>query len=223
MTKAILMTLVLAGGCTGEELVLGEEAQPQLQWNGIVYNALAANALVTNGLNLGNGLDLGDPDAHQFVEYLVSCALPAGDDVAIQGETFAGALGLAPEWADGPCGETCQRWVSACLLARVNARGERVQISMRGPDDALHPGEREIVDFPVEDGTFFGNLFVSPLVLLATSPREDLSLPRTCGGAIQDCAIDILGRSDEICAMSSPARGRTGCPYAEVVTVYLAP
>jgi len=224
-TRILLIVVVLqAGACAVDETPFGESTQASMTYNAMTANAMtvngiAYNGIAYNGLNLGNGLDLANPDVHLFVEYLVQCALPAGREVAVQGEPFAGALGLAPEWATGPCDGTCQRWVSACLLARVNARGQRVAISMRGAVDELHPGVRELVDYPVEDGTFFGNLFAMPQQLFATSPRDDLALPRSCGDS--ECPIDILGRSADVCATWSLARGRTDCPYAEAVTVYL--
>jgi len=34
--------------------------------------------------------------------------------------TFQGSLGLAEDWIDHKLGPRGQRWVSACLLARVN-------------------------------------------------------------------------------------------------------
>src|SRR6202030_2952269 len=43
-----------------------------------------------------------------------------------------GGVGGGP----GTCDESCQRWVSACLLARTNAYGAHVEISMRAPADA---------------------------------------------------------------------------------------
>jgi len=230
MTRiGFLFALATIAGCVDEPtLGDGEQAVQThngrylngILYNSMTYNAMTFNALTFNGMDLGNGLDLDDPDVHMFVEYLVQCALPGDSAVTIHGESFAGALGLAPEWATAPCGESCQRWVSACLLARVNARGERVEISMRGPTDALHPGARELALFAVEDGTFFGNLFAAPQTVFAASPRADLSLPRSCGDDA-DCRIEILGNSADVCALSSVARGRAECPYDETVTVFL--
>jgi hypothetical protein len=66
----------------------------------------------------------------------------------------------------GTCDETCQRWVSACLLARTNAYGAHVQISMRAPADApqavknaLALGPTESADFPLREGAYYGNIF----------------------------------------------------------------
>ena len=220
---------VLSGACA-EEPAVGEASSPLLTYNGRYLNGISTNALVTNGIDLANGLaslDLGDPTVHQFVEYLVSCVLPEGDAVAVEGETFGGGVGLAPEWAEGACGEDCQRWASSCLLARVNARGEHVQISMRGPHPALHPAPRELVEFAREEGTYYGNLFASPDRSWASSARDDLELPRTCGESIDGCYVDVVGHSDDVCAGRSRAQGRRDCrdgdgaAWAQGITVYL--
>ena len=45
------------------------------------------------------------------------------------------SIALAREWGvdQGSCSESCQRWISACLLARTNYWGRPVSISLRGP------------------------------------------------------------------------------------------
>lgn len=80
---------------------------------------------------------LEDPSARTFMEYLVSCALEPGQamkwtDRSGQSYEWKGRIGLCPEWAYGPASEECQRWVSACVLARNNAYGYRVLFSGRG-------------------------------------------------------------------------------------------
>src|SRR5262249_53524270 len=65
--------------------------------------------------------------------YLVRCALPA--ELALYTDqdgtrfTFPGGLGLAPRWVDEAMTPSEERWVSACLLAHVNAVGTSVPIS----------------------------------------------------------------------------------------------
>lgn len=109
-----------------------------------------------------HGAALVDPDRRATAEYLVECALPEGDAVTtvIDGETveFAGALGLAPEWLDGPCDEDCQQWVSACLLARTNVSGNAVALWLRGEHPALAQSTNPA--YPFYEASFFGNLFL---------------------------------------------------------------
>jgi len=72
--------------------------------------------------------------------------------------TFTGALGLAQHWIDRRLDPKGQRWVSACLLARVNFHDQAEAISLRGlaPELTVNTDEQEI--YTVEEGAFFGNL-----------------------------------------------------------------
>lgn len=107
-----------------------------------------------------------DPYAREFMDYLVSCALPEGVELAwtngAQNELWEGSLGLCPSWETFAPDQECQELVSACLLARTNAYGHSVEISLRGlyTDDTPMPlGLTEQLDFPWQEGAFFGNVF----------------------------------------------------------------
>ncbi|WP_438030824.1 hypothetical protein [Sorangium sp. So ce233] len=81
---------------------------------------------------------------------------------------WQGSAGLCPDWHTDRPSEACQELVSACLLARNNAFGVTVDISMMwqalAPEDssdvaALSPEAlEEAARFPVREGAFFGNL-----------------------------------------------------------------
>ncbi|WP_437564447.1 hypothetical protein [Sorangium sp. So ce542] len=101
----------------------------------------------------------------------LSWAIPQGekpslDPVVVE---WQGAARLCPEWADGAPSPQCQELVSACLLARNNARGAYVDLSLRweplseeGSSGApAEPGaiQRVMEDYRVQEGAFFGNLF----------------------------------------------------------------
>ncbi|WP_437539129.1 hypothetical protein WME79_23305 [Sorangium sp. So ce726] len=98
--------------------------------------------------------------------------------------SYSGSMGLCPAWADpqwpardkahNAMRASCQELVSACLLAKNNAFGARVNISARGRVLPERPGvlpERpgetrmlpvdvgEKTDYPWREGAFFGNLF----------------------------------------------------------------
>jgi hypothetical protein len=71
-------------------------------------------------------------------------------------------------WGSGTCDETCQRWVSACVLARTNAYGVHVEISMRAPadapqaiQDALAVSDDERAGWTLREGAYFGNIFAT--------------------------------------------------------------
>jgi len=73
--------------------------------------------------------------------------------------TFPGSLGLAEQWIDRRLDLKGQRWVTACLLARVNHFGVTETISMRGvaPQHSVTPDEA--ANYTLQEGAFYGNIF----------------------------------------------------------------
>jgi hypothetical protein len=122
-----------------------------LAFNAISTNPLANAKVGTQALRAvfgpaGDGYlreQLRDVDAQHFMEYLVGCALDEGQTVTWMDpltETvrqWEGRIGLCSEWADAPPSEACRRRVSACIVARSNALGRRVELSVRGEDWAV--------------------------------------------------------------------------------------
>ena len=140
--------------------------------NALAANALAANALAANAL-AANALTDPSPTGdlnRQFFKYLISCALApdrsvsiswTGADGSARSETYAGMLGLAPGWADGPATRTDRRWVTACMAARTNAKGVTIQLSLRGQHPALEVDDAERSAFGYPEGSFYGDIFRS--------------------------------------------------------------
>ncbi|WP_104977009.1 hypothetical protein [Sorangium cellulosum] len=97
-----------------------------------------------NDVSLARVLAAGplSPTATQLLRYIVSCALDADPDRRVAGSS--GELGLcgaaSPEpygdWYEEAPSTACQEVVTACVLARVNARGKRVRLSVRSDEDA---------------------------------------------------------------------------------------
>jgi hypothetical protein len=84
------------------------------------------------------------------------------DFVALQ-EYEAGQDGYTlPPVVQGACDETCQRWISACLLARINLYEQPVAISMRGNHEALAASSEEVQAYSLQEGAVWGNLFADP-------------------------------------------------------------
>lgn len=117
-------------------------------------------------IEISNPALISSPEQRQNLEYLASCALD--ENTALTGnhagETydFPGAMGLAPGWADRALAQSERRWVSACILARTNAFGEHVLISMRSDNaehDALTATREELDSHTLYEGGFFGDLF----------------------------------------------------------------
>jgi hypothetical protein len=207
-----------------------DEAMNGLAMNGLAMNGLAMNGLVTNGLT-ANGLMMtgdiaaildADPLARMFMRYVVSCALPAAESIVFPGLAgqddlvFTGGLGVAPEWGtDGSaCDTACQEWVSSCVIARVNALGQHVPLSIRGDNPGLALAPREAAGYPRREATYFGNVFASPQELYACRAAGDdqALIGRACGdGAdVSRCGIDVLGDCHVVCADLDPATGAFG-------------
>ena len=175
--------------------------------NALTNNALTNNALTNNALT-NNALltsALSDPNAREVFKYIVSCALPAGQQVNVTvanvAYSYPGELGLTPQWGlnGGTCNGSCQEWVSACVMARVDYLGEKVLISMRGSTSALAASNAEIAAYPYREGAYYGNIF------LATPERNGCiapgrtGLPRVCGPTTVGCVVEAVGYCDDVC------------------------
>jgi len=210
-----------------------------LSANALSANALSANALSANALsaNALTATALKDPLARQFLKYVVSCALDEdhGFDMTIDGTkyTFEGGLGLAPDWGErgGHCDRECQRWVSGCVLARVDYLGVEKIISLRGDNKALKTTKEEKANYTDREATYYGNVFVPgqpKFVCLSPGKKQ---IPRVCGDSLENCPMEVVGSCNRACDYEGSAggfvdcssSGRAGKPetYHESVTVFL--
>jgi hypothetical protein len=135
----------------GEVRIANSLSTQALLFNAISTNEVANRLVATNPLAAVFDPVSGDPylneqlqdvDAQHFMEYLVSCALREGesldwsdplDDGAVR--QWEGKSGLCPEWATAVPSEVCLRRVSSCIVARNNAFGRKVELSLRGEDE----------------------------------------------------------------------------------------
>jgi hypothetical protein len=138
----------------------------QLTTSGLLSDALIAQAVTSSEVR-PDGATEGEA-TRELLQYVYSCAMPEGTtmDLVVEGVSYGtlhGAIGLAPEWGEegGSCGETCQRWISACLLARTNFWGVPVEISLRGNHPALVTAAEERAAYPLREGSYYGNIFVN--------------------------------------------------------------
>ncbi len=169
--NALTGNALTGNALTGNALTGNALTGNALTGNALTGNALTGNALTGNALT-GNGLTNGQLNRELF-RYMYSCAMPAGSRITrvIDGKTytFDGAIGLAPNWGltptpehpeYGKCDVTCQRWITACLLARTNAFGVPVPISIRGGNPSIANASRaEQQMFPLREGSYYGNIF----------------------------------------------------------------
>lgn len=214
-----------------------------LQLNGLHLNGLQVNGLGMNGLGINglgiNGLGLPgspiDPRARELLRYVARCALRADQHVVVPGdgtgERFVGALGLAPAWPARAVSAEDEHWVSACLLAHVNAFGEPVPISLRA-SGRLEADATERAAFPLHEGAFFGSLSSGQrFSCSAEDPASALTLSqdralRVCTDSGSTCSIEPLGACDEVCDEFDEANGYSRCHaggevHTAVVNVHL--
>jgi len=232
--NGLAMNGLAMNGLAMNGLAMNGLAMNGLAMNGLAMNGLAMNGLAMNGLT---GASLANPLTQKFLQYLVSCALSPQQSLTLTSGgttyTFPGQLGLAPEWAGdrGSCDGSCQRWVSACLLARVDAAGIDREISIRGPSPGLFPSPKEISQYTQREATYFGNLFIpgQPRFLcLAPGQTED---ERVCGASLADCPMTVVGSCAQDCALKAGVFGDSFCSdsgrfgagqtYFESATVFL--
>jgi hypothetical protein len=202
--------------------------------NALTANALTANALTANALT-ANGLK--DPLARQLMKYVVSCALPEDQtlSMSIDGKTykFPGSLGLAPQWGKtgGKCDESCQRWVSACVLSRVDFLGIEMPISIRGAHPALRVTFKEFFEYSDDEATYFGNIFQEEKEMYACLAPDEKQIERVCGDSIANCPMKVVGSCAKACSYRELTGGFVDCSssgkakkpesYRESVTVFL--
>ena len=216
-----------------------------ISWNSIAANEISGNALATSRLN-GNELQyrtLPNPiketaEGRQLIEYLARCSLAPGDILVVEhdGTTYEypGLLALAPTWETQALTGTQRSLISACLIAHINALGESVPISTRA-FGVLEADSGEILDFPVYEGTFFGQVFESDQKMyscqgdsekVARTQSPDRAR-RLCTDDTAACAVVALGRCRDICERRDAKYGWTDCwangvRYQETLSVFLS-
>jgi hypothetical protein len=178
--------------------------------NRITANRITANRITSDRIEVSSSVDelLATADGQVLFEVIVGCALPKTVTLVARVDgtelEFHGEIGLAPDWLHHALDLKGQGWVTACLLARVNATGIELNISIRGTHHVLKADAAEREKYPLEEGAFYGNVFVpldQPIVWIA------------CRGADQ-AAGELGGLVDRDCAEPDPAHpGLTVCGF----------
>jgi hypothetical protein len=229
-TAALTTTNALtANALTANALTANALTANALTANALTANALTANALTANGLK--------DPLARELMKYVVSCALPADETLSMSIDgvsySFPGGLGLAPGWGQpgGSCDQSCQRWVSGCVLGRVDFLGVQQEISERGANLALRVSWEELRDYPADEATYFGNIFADGQPMFACLAPDKTEIPRVCGPSLDNCPMTVVGSCAKACSYQGLVGGYVDCStsgkarkpdiYHESVTVFL--
>ncbi len=134
-------------------------------------------------------LDQVPQSCREVLRSAVECALTPDQSVEdpVTGERYTGWWGLAPTWLGGALNEQGRRYVTACMVQRLNYYGASVPIRLEGPHSAIVRNLTEGSEYPIEESTVFGDLFSSTTPLDGLLPAfevyvcwEDL-LPQSCG------------------------------------------
>lgn len=137
----------------------------RIELNRISLSQLATSRLSDGRMTLTPAAQnlLADDDGREVLSLVISCAVPLGTTLVatVNGVEFdfLGEIGLAPQWLSARLDRVGQRWVSACMFARVNAHEVAIPISMRGPHPQLAADAAERATWTLEEGAFFGNAF----------------------------------------------------------------
>lgn len=174
-TNRLAANRLAANRLAANRLAANRLAANRLAANGLAGEKLGSVRLQANGDTLEM---LNTADGREVYSYIISCALAQGTtieaDVLGAPDTappdtvyscknghcvFKGSVGLAEHWIDRRLNKNGQRWVTACLLARVNHFGVTEIISMRGTASALSVSPEEAQEYSLQEGAFYGNIF----------------------------------------------------------------
>ena len=248
--KLALLAILASSACVIDEADLGQTDQDVTTTNKLATNKLASNKLASNKLAaaaFANGMEaqplLDTADGRDVLTYMLQCALTPVQSITLTDSsgtpwTFGGLIGVAPAWTTRALALDEQRWVTGCLLARVNYFGIVVSLSMRGDLPALATTVEER-DYKELDGAFYGNLFDPAGALeYACDGKSDNAL-RICADLSSDgvttmCGFTYTGPCQRgvlvpACTGTSPALScrnaltatTSTATYSEVVSVYL--
>ncbi len=247
--------LVLAGalGCgpvedTGSapDAELEARTEELSSLNGMSVNGMSVNGMSVNGLSL-HGLSLEGLSSPEFSEwfeahpalsdmvmgYVVRCAVPAGevrsytDPGKRKTYTWAGWLGLAPDWASGRQATVAeQQVVSACLAAHANKYGVHIAISVLGrtaQGQAIPYTAWELSTYSKREACFFGNLFTQEGIFvgndqgLLTGSESSLRACALSPGPLQmenACPpLTPVGNCSLYCTLDASLTYYTSCSY----------
>jgi hypothetical protein len=189
---------ITPGGVIGDSSDGGTE-------NGGLLAELASRELTGRAIEANPGYVAaleGSENERIVLAHLVECALTADVTITVhlpsRDLVMPGLAGYGAEWANGPCREDCQEWVTACNIARVNYYGIPVRIYFRsnGGIDAAPPPPEDLKLFNVEEGAFFGNMFQFPSRIYACRGRgfDPLYMTfRVCTDGEYPCGIVVAG------------------------------
>lgn len=208
-----------------------------------IASSLTLGPLTPLAIQLSDIIDV--LDGRTFLEYAVKCALPAGESLVVNylgaTHTFAGHIGIAPEWQNQALSESGRRWMSACMLAHVNATSTPVTILLRGDHPSLKvPSGAPTGAFSLREGAFYGDIFglipekfacvgaATTQERMCTKNVSGVSpcgfiVPGHCRGSSSAACEGVSNGAYDTCHSKPIAPASPSAAYEETITVYLKP
>jgi uncharacterized protein YjbI with pentapeptide repeats len=165
------------------------------------------------------------------IRYAAECALRADQSISVtdwNGSTLSwpGSLGLASWWVNAPLNPAPapktaaagEELVSACLMARTNAFGHSVAVSLRARPE-LTPTTTEATKYNRHEGAFMGNLFgTTPVAKVCSASGGNWLWDANTGAALTagrqcadgtTCGFDYVGPCTSVCNVKPGVNGET--------------
>ena len=122
----------------------------------------------------------------------IECALTPDQSVRdpVTDEVYSGWWGLSPSWLGGVLEPTGRRYVTGCMVQRLNAYSVHVPILLEGPHPAIARNATYSPMYPIEESTAFGDLFSSTNPLLGLQPAFNLYV---CWESVLPQSSGLLG------------------------------
>jgi hypothetical protein len=220
------------------EQAIGDERPPPNGANGTRPSCFWAHGsqqalreLGASALNQGGGFLMNIPltqvsqGCREVLRSAVECALTRDQSVTdpVTGERYTGWWGLAPSWLGDVLNLDGRRYVTACMVQRLNYTGTKVPILLEGSHPAIAQSATFGPQYSIQESTAFGDLFSSTTPLGGLLPAfnayvcwENL-LPQACGllglpvlfdQRVCDnsplCGLTVLGPCSLSCVQDGP-------------------
>jgi hypothetical protein len=105
-------------------------------------------------------------------------------------ESYSGWWGLSPSWLGGALEASGRRYVTGCMIQRLNFYGLEVPILLEGAHPAIARSALYGSMYPIQETTAFGDLFSSTTPLLGSQPAFNLYV---CSESLLSQACGPLG------------------------------
>lgn len=184
----------------------------------------AHKILANQPLNAGGGnlpsVSLLSTCRDEVLANVVECALAQNQWVKdpSTGKFYQGHWGLAPSWYSMPLNPSGRRYVTACLVQRLNAFAAEVPILLEGASPPIQKNPAMELDFPFEESIAYGDLFTPPVsssVVVNVCYNDNLDSAchangtnavdwlrlRICDSS-PTCGLHIVGKCSSNCTVS---------------------